>query len=190
MYDKNEEKTRLKQWLDKLNFNFSGYIYGDNKSIKTKTADFVNKDHNIAIELKREKNEKLDNSKCNNTSLSNRIEKYISDANKKFNKYPEYKTLLIIELKTSMLGIPSVMNGIPQLHFKNGQYTGDSIKNKRLFSKMENVGAIIFWPAPGNMWDKAYYYDNEFAKEICKIDLGYAKRILGDNLEVLENFSD
>ncbi len=186
MFDKNEDKQRTGKWLNKLEAHSKGWCYGDSKNIKIKTADFVNHRQKIAIELKREKGENLNNKDRNTLALSNRIEEYIKDANKKFGNYPGFQTLLLVELKSSTWSAQVIMSGIKQLHFINGQHVGNSIKNERLFSKMENIGAIVFWPAKGNITKIAYYFDNSNATNGCKITQLETEDVLGNSLEPLK----
>lgn len=186
MFDKNEDELRTSRWLNKLEVYSKGWIYGDAENREIKTADFVNHSQKIAIELKREKGDNLDNKDNNLVSSSDRIEGYIKDANKKFKNYPDFKTLLLVELKSSTWSAQVIMRGIINIHSINGQHIGNSIKNKRLFSKMENIGAIIFWPGKGNITNIAYYFDNLSAKDICKMTQLETEKILGNSLELLE----
>ena len=188
MFNKSEENQRISEWLVKLNTRLPGFVKGDQKLDRLKTADFVNHSNKIVIELKREKGENLDNKDHNTLTLSNRIEGYVKDSNKKFKNYPDYQTLLIIELISNIWSAEVIMNGVIQLHFINGQHIGNSIKNERMFSKMENIGAIIFWPAPGNFINKTYYFDNLTANKQCKVTFQNAREILGTSLELLRKF--
>lgn len=187
MYDKNEEKGRIKQWIRKLNAYSPGWSEGDLESKNAGTADFVNHKARIAIELKREKGGCTDNEHDNIEKLSNRIEKYIKSANKKFESYPGYKTILIIELSSFAAIAQSAMSGIRQIHFNRMGPTSSSIRNVRLMlSPKEFIGAIIFWPAPGSLFNQAHYFDNSSANTVQKISRREAEIIIGNVLTVME----
>lgn len=187
MNEKKEEIRRVSQWISKLNVNNHGWVNGDLESRTERTADMVNHSIKYAVELKREKGESVDNKDGNLVTISNRIESYFTDTNKKFINYPKYKTILIIELKSTDSGAFSAMGGIGQLHFAEGQLVASSIKNKKLFSKTENIGCIIFWPAQGgSMLNGKRYFDNPFSKPEHKVTKSEAENIIGNSLEFIE----
>ncbi|MEK7631209.1 MAG: hypothetical protein AAB417_04280 [Patescibacteria group bacterium] len=187
MYDKLEEKERVSWWLDKLNKNLLGWVDGDAESIITKTADLANHQYKLAVELKREKGGSLENKTGNLETLSNRIEDYFKLANEKLVNYPNYKTLLIVELDTDLWSAEVVMEGLPQLHFREGELIGSSIRNRNLYSQIQNIGAVVFWATPKNVFSgKAFYFDNPFADEACKLTQDGVEKIVGDKLDFLE----
>lgn len=185
-----EEKIRLNKWLDKLNLYQPEWLLGDIKNSRVKTADFINNDLKFAIELKREKNGSLDNQSENVVTFSNRLEGYFESASFKFKNYPNYKTILIIEVASSIMGVAqAAMNSIPQLHFVNGTLLGASFKNKNLYGqKMSNIGCVILWPMFGGsiLNNVPYYFDNPFCTHQQKVSQDDAEFIIGNKLTFLE----
>lgn len=158
--DKIEEQQHVNKWIERLNRFNDGWVDGD-KLNTGKTADIINNDLKIAIELKREKGESLDNENKNLEKLSNRLEEYFKLSNEKFANYPEFKTLLLIELKTPIDTAILAIKGILSLHLDNGKLVGKSIRNNRLYIKTNNMGGLILWPAPGNLLSReCIYYIN------------------------------
>lgn len=187
MFDKAEENKRIRTWLNKLNVYHPGWIDGDSESKTDKTADMVNHNIHYVIELKREKGDTLDNKNGNIVTLSNRLQTYFEESNRKFKKYSGYKTILLIEFKSNISIAQTAMEGIPQLHFRGGILTGASIKNKKLYSEMDSIGAVILWPAPDNRGiSKACYFDNPFSLHECKVSHIDAMEIIGSKIDFLE----
>ena len=178
-----EEQKRINQWLDKLNVYNEGWIDGDKES-KNKTADFVNHNLKIAIELKREKGGSLDNKDKNLEILSNRIYGYFEKANKKFASYDNYKSICLIEFTSYLDSVIVVLRGIPNLHLRNGELVGSSIRNIKVFSKTNNIGGFIFWPSPGNLLNKCFYFENPFSTNNRKLNIAEVEKIIGNKLEV------
>lgn len=181
-----EERERKALWLDKLNTVNPGWIDGDTESVEGKKADMVNHRNQHVIELKREKGGSLDNMPCNVERFSNRLQSYLRDADVKFASYPKYKSLLLVEMQSYIALARGAMSGIRQLHLMNSKVMGTSIRNKALYAKMENIGCIVFWPAPGSLnFGKVYYYDNPSGFVDRKISQTLTETILGNKLEFL-----
>lgn len=188
MFDKKEELERISRWMSKLNTYNPGWISGDLEDEKNKTADLVNREIQCAIELKREKGNSVDNVPGNITTLSNRLESYFKEANRKFKNYKEYKTILLIELQSNFSIAQAAMSGIPQIHLEKGELIGTSIKNKKLYSEANSIGSIVMWPTPGNIsfLNKSYYFDNPFSQAEYKVSHQEAEKIFGNHLKFLE----
>ena len=133
--DKTEEEKHVNKWIARLNCSDSNWINGDKLS-KGKTADIINDKLKIAIELKREKGQSLDNTHGNLEKISNRLDDYFKLSNEKFINYPEFKTLLLIELKTCIDTAILSMEGIQSLHINNGELIGKSLRNNQLYTKI------------------------------------------------------
>lgn len=193
-FTEKEEKERISWWKRKLEDCSAGWKVGDKKGHSFKTADIINCSRKIAVELKREKGGSLDNQNGNLITLSNRLEPRIEDANKKFKQYPGYQTILIIELDTDVISAQVVMSGLPQRHFKSGNLIGQSIKNKKLHSGMnqiyDDIGAIVLWPSPRNVFcGVPFYFNNPSAKTDRKVSIDEAKKIICSELEPLSLLS-
>lgn len=179
--DKTEEEKHVNKWIAKLNCSDSNWINGDKLS-KGKTADIINDKLKIAIELKREKGQSLDNTPGNLEKISNRLDDYFKLSNEKFINYPEFKTLLLIELKTCIDTAILSMQGIQSLHINNGELIGKSLRNNQLYTKTNNIGGIILWPAPENFLSKnCYYFINPKSSTEKQLSLAEVKTIFNNN---------
>jgi len=193
-FTEKEEKERISWWKKKLGSCSTGWEVGDKKGHHAKTADIINHSRKIAVELKREKGGSLDNQNGNLITLSNRLESRIEDANEKFKQYPGYQTILIIELETDVISAQVVMSGLSQIHFKNGNRIGQSIKNKKLYCGMKqiyrDIGAIVLWPSSGNIFHGVqFYFNNPSAKTDRKILIDEAEKIICGKLKPLNFLS-
>lgn len=185
--DPTKEKTRKDWWLAKLKDIHPGWKDGDLISRIDKTVDFLNRETKVAIELKIEQGDHLDDQIGNVETLSNRIEDYFDSASKKFKSYPPtFKTILIIELSSPMEMAQSVLSGaLRTVSFSSGGPTSTWLRNEGLFSKLsEHIGTVVFWPTSGTK--RAYYFNNREANAQRKVSKNGVERVIGSSLEIMD----
>lgn len=178
-FDRKEEKTRIDWWLSKLNAHNPGWTDGDLESKSKATADMVNHNLCLTVELKREKGSLLHNKDKNLITLSNRVFDYIKETDKKFVNYPNYKTLCLIELSSEIIALEYLFSNF---HFKNNKFLGNT---KNFFSESKNIGCFVFWPRPGNL-SKAYYLKNPPANKERILELHEAEQIFGEKFKIFK----
>ena len=178
-FDKKEEKTRVDQWLSKLNVHNPGWVDGDLDLKSKASADMVNHGLCLTIELKREKGSSLHNKDKNLVTLSNRVFGYIKKTNKKFVNYPNYKTLCLIELSSDITALEYIFSNF---HFKNNRFLGNT---KNFFSESKNIGCFVFWPKPGSL-SKAYYFKNPPADKERVLEFHEVEQIFGEKLKIFK----
>ncbi len=159
-----EERERIAYWIELLNKCCSGWIEGDEENKSLKTVDIVNHDLKIAIELKREGLPLLEDRKHKPGALSNRFYKYFTEGNNKFVFYPEYKTILLIELR-SRISLKDVPIQVVR-------------------SKIDHIGAVVFWPAPGSERRKVHYFENPYAVEAVLVREKDLLKVFGEKAEL------
>lgn len=181
-----KHESREKWWLERLQEHDLRWEDGDKISELAKTADFVNTAIGVVIELKSEKESK-DNRDGNLLMLSNTIQGYMKEASRKFANYPNYRTLLLVELATFAHSAGVVLGGLPASDFTpGGEFLGSFIKNANLYKYAKNIGAIVFAPYKDNVDSNAYYFDNPFAEVQYKVVMKDAGKWLGIPLTFLD----
>lgn len=154
------EKIRKKYWLEYLINQDKNWIDGDSEDKNLKTADFVNHNLQIVIELKIEESRDYFLTRFS----SNRVVPWLKDADKKFINYPDYKTILFIESDCTV-GEFQTAEAKEIYQWKNGTAF---IKNKRRANKsFNNVGTIVLWPYLKNI-DDNYGYGWEYNEADAK----------------------
>lgn len=160
--DKYKEKL-----LKKLNKQNSGWVDGDKKGDPNKkTADLVNPDLKIAIEIKDDTKYKsikpptsgVVSDEYDLDKMNKRMSDHLKSANNKFKEYPNHKTILI--LRTN-LDLPVVIRySFDGLHTytknksKNLKHIGR--KSKYSIYAKKHVGGIIIASRNYNFFENSY----------------------------------
>jgi hypothetical protein len=186
------EKEYKDKLIKLLNNRNPGWIDGDKEgNPNKKTADIVNDDLKIAIEIKDDtKNKKIKiptdgtiiTSSENLTIMNKRMSDCLKDANNKFKEYPEYKTILI--LRTNFDFPDLIRYAFEGLHTytKKGDesphYSGRTGKYS-IHAKKE-VGSII-------VDSKNFgFFENRYAKKSRKIKKEEVENIFNKKIKDIE----
>lgn len=168
MISENQYKTNLIQTLNQQN---SGWIDGDTENGRKNTADVVNHALKIVIEIKDEPKGSPDGLKKANQQYGD----HLRSVNKKFNEYPEYKTILLI--RGSMNTIPAIVRysieGLDTYQPVNGitTYVG-KVRKYSLYIR-KNIGSFLIDA------DKYYYFFNKYTLTNRVIKKREVEKILG-----------
>jgi len=162
MKDKIKEK-----WLNLLKPLNSDWEDGDLNN-QDKTADLINKNLKLAVELKNDTIFKIKINRISGGSLitlSNRYRGYGRDANQKFLSYPDHKTALLIETQMFKGLLQNVFTGIQVINLNTRK---SFLKNKNLWESYPNIGCYIIKSEPENTIPEYYYCHNPVADQ-CRI---------------------
>jgi uncharacterized protein YeeX (DUF496 family) len=184
MIPEEEYKNRL---LAKLNNQHKGWVDGDTESHLTKTADIVNHELEMAIEIKDDLQFELQASNSgamvvqsvNLTTKSNQFKSDARDANKKFRNYRRYKSLLLIRSEFAGIATDYILSGISQyIRPANSDMILHRKRNKYLSTKNSEIGGYLF------VHDKYYYFPNPVGGKKRKISIEELKGLLQSEVEV------
>jgi hypothetical protein len=154
-----EDKTKNK-WLIKLKSIDFNWKDGD-LSNQNKTADLINDNLKLAIELKSDTVFKIKSeTETSCITLSNRWKGYAKDANSKFNSYPSYRTILLIECEIPDSLLQRIFIGTPVLKIPT---KGSFLKNKNLREHYSNIGCYLMMSKSEGIIDGFYYFKNPAA---------------------------
>jgi len=183
-------KDKIKnKWLQNLRSINPNWKDGDLNN-KNKTADLVNDELKLAIELKKDivfkANDpafliKFNNTEKNFIMLSNKYRGYGRDANNKFSFYPNYKTVLLIECGIFKGLLRKIFTGVESKRGRTGKLF---LKNKNLWESYPNIGCYLIRSDIENTVLEDYYFQNPVADK-QKI-LG--KKEVDDHLGINSNY--
>lgn len=126
-----------------------------------KTADLVNDELKIAIEIKNDITSQLKTGVVNSfdlITLSNRYRKYGRDSNEKFSFYPsEYKTILLIESEMPYGVLNNIFAGITRIYKKEWKVI---VRNRNFSESYTNIGCYIIKSCMKDTIPDYYYIDN------------------------------
>ncbi|OGI98640.1 hypothetical protein A3H56_03240 [Candidatus Nomurabacteria bacterium RIFCSPLOWO2_02_FULL_42_24] len=164
-----EFKNGLIERLSRIN---SGWIDGDKEEGEIKKADIVNHQLKIAVEIKDDTKYKIEIPRSSVmvgggqdlTLMNQRFEDRIRSANRKFDEYNGYKTILLFRTE---FWVPEIIRyAIEGLH----TYRYSSVMDNLIYSgrvskyseyNRKHIGCFLIF----NL-GKAYYFPNHFAHEI------------------------
>lgn len=157
------EKEFKKKLIDKLNKIDISWFDGDLESGQNKKADIVNHRLEIAIEIKDDKKHKTEISGAGSTDLSlmnKRLQDDIRDANKKFEQYPSYKTILLFRTDFYFSDIMKyAMRGPKVLHINKNTQIVENVSRETKYSPyiFKNIGCFLVFN------QNAFYFSNNYA---------------------------
>jgi len=188
MENEQPEPQFIKEILTKLNSTNSDWVDGDLENLENKTADIVNHERKVAIEVKDDFSDPLIISTLNDMKvttrdmgvLSNRYKNDIEKANKKFQNYPtEYKTMVFIRSnRVRETTLSYILGGLIRLT-QNGRIPNTK---KNITQRSERVSIYAFL---NTTFNEVYYYRNpksniefEDVESIIK-RMGYTPKEIG-----------
>lgn len=157
------EDKRKDEWLKNLKLIDPNWEDGDLDS-GNKTADLVNDELKIGIELKNDTAFKFKpEMEGSLITLSNRYRGYAKDANDKFNSYPNYRTILLIECEIYKELLRSFFTGIQVINMNTRK---SFLKNKNLWESYPNIGCYLI---SSNIDGVEFYYFKNPVAETTRI---------------------
>lgn len=145
------------EWLGRLKCIHPKWVDGDiNPKQDVKTADCVNEEFKVAIELKRD-GRKYPNCDISFNAIRNQFKEFSQSANRKFRNYPLFKTCLIIKSpleEMNWLASRSFFGYREILGWGLNSVKVSSIKDKFFSQHFIEIGAYLFYN------DELYYFLN------------------------------
>lgn len=164
-----------KEWLEKLARVHSGWNDGDAApgSDSIKTADCVNAELCVAIEIKQDKRKYL-NCLFGFSTIRNQLKTFAREANKKFVQYPAYKTCLIIQTPLDANGLGRLFPGHREiLEMQSNLAKVSSVRNRFFSPKFIEVGAYLLYENT-----TFYFLKNPIASDVRRMSIDCIRQIL------------
>jgi len=190
------EEIYKKNLIKKMNEINPGWIDGDVESNSEKTADLVNHNLKIAIEIKDDEKYRHEFPPLTGEMITGSLDLLAKnkqfkddaqDANRKFRNYPEYKSILLI--RTELINIPSsviryIFEGMRRFVITKPRLTEIGRLNKYLsHSSTKEIGGYLLSD------EKEYYYfKNPNSYKNRTIIKNEVEKIIGQKIKDLENY--
>jgi len=157
MISEEEFKNRLIKTLNQIN---DGWIDGDNEKRMGKKVDIVNHNLKIAIEIKDDTKNKtvvppsgqIITQSTNLTLMNKQLSDDIKSANKKFQNYDNYKTILLIRTDFDFSDIIRyAIEGPKVLHINKNTSQVINLTRQRKYSDyvFKNIGCFLIFSKSG-----------------------------------------